>query len=330
MRKLLLVLMLIILSLSSVSAYSFTFSTNNYNIIEKPTFSWGRLGNMTFEWHGYMLNTSDYLYWAGILVSAIGDCSFNNEITLVDGNGRKFYVSYGEGPGANGTLYLQMFEPDLYSRHYNLSRGPYTFNITMKAKNCEVTAKDFIFVTSKLNPKDLPLMLIHPYRRLEKEMRAEELEFANKTYWREFELNFTYLYDGGYEDIVNGWKSDSCPIFSINNGKVCLAEKYCECYEENTTLSPGIYKINMKFQGGNLSLRVLKNTDENEIVFEKSVHVVHPLYLASLGGILSNVSFYGVEGSPSETFYTSEDKYGYFVFAVAIVIALILAVRWRR
>ncbi len=329
MKKLSLVLMLIILP--SVSAYSFTFSMDNYNLIERSTFAWADLGNTTLGWQGYRLSTSDYLYWAGILVSATGKCTLSNDVEFVDGSGRKFYVSYGIGPEANGTLYLQIFEPDLYFRHYNLSRGPYTFNISLKAENCEVVVRKFVFVTSKINPKSLPLMLAPPSTCSGKELTAGELEFANKTYWKEFELNFTYLYTGGYEDIINGWKSEPCPILSINNGSACLAEKYCECYGEKTILSPGLYRINLKFRRGNLSVKILRNG----IVFEKSVHVIHPLYLASIGDprfgmVTGNVSFYGVEGSPSETFYTPEDRYGYFIFAVAIVAALILAILWKR
>jgi len=48
------------------------------------------------------------------------------------------------------------------------------------------------------------------------------------------------------------------------------------------------------------------------------------------GKIVGNVSFYGVEGSLSETFYTPEDDYGSFVFAIAVVVALVIAFRWRK
>lgn len=322
MKKLSLVLVLFVLPFAA--AYSFTFSADSYNITEMHTFAWANTGNTTFRWYGYRLNTSDYLYWAGILVSSLGNCTFNNEIALIDGGGKKFYVNYGEGPGANGTLYLLMFEPDLYSRHYNLSRGPYTFNISLtKSEGCEVIVKKFVFVTSKVNPGNLPLKLVSPPG---KEPAIRSFEFANKTYWREFELNFTYIYRGGNEDVLTGWKSEPCPILSIHDGKVCLAEKYCECHEENTTLSPGIYRVGLKFRRGNLSVRILGNG----IAFEKSIHVRHPIYLASLSGIYGDVSFSGVGGNASELFETPGERYGNLTLAIAIVIAIVVAIRWRR
>ena len=323
MKKLLPVLMLLVLP--PVAAYSFTFSADSYSITESPTFAWADAGNTTFRWNGYRLNTTDYLYWAGILVSAMGNCTFSNEVEIVDGSGKKFHVGYGEGPGANGTLYLPLFEEDLYSYpHYNLSRGPYTFNISLtKSEDCEVIVKKFVFVTSKTNPRNLPLKLAPPSAHPQ---AIRSFEFANKTYWKEFELNFTYIYRGGNEDVLNGWKSEPCPILSINNGSVCLAEKYCECHEENTSLSPGIYRMGVKFQRGNLSVRILGNG----IVFEKSIHVRHPIYLAFLRGVTGNVSFRGVEGNPSELFETPKDRYGNLILAIAVAIALVIAIRWRR
>ncbi|WP_461863999.1 hypothetical protein [Thermococcus sp.] len=329
MRKLLLVLLVFILPLAS--AYSFTFSTDNYNITEMPAFAWADMGNTSFRWNGYLLNTSDYLYWAGALVSALGNCTFDTEIALVDGEGRKFYVEYGTSE-TNGTLYMPLFESDLYGfPHYNLSRGPYSLNITLNAKNCEIIIKRFVFVTSKRNPRKVPLMAETPGRCLGKEPEIGAFEFANKTYWREFELNFTYIYTGGYKDVVSGWKSSPCPIFSINNGSPCLSEDYCTCYREKTVLSPGMYKVRLSLRDGNLSIRLLRGG----IVFEKSVHVRHPLYLASLGEscsgkIVGNVSFRGVEGNPSELFETSAERQGNFLLAAVIVIVLVFVLRWRR
>ena len=323
--KKLAVMILVLLSLPVVRAYEFTFSPDNYGIIEEPAFSWADMGNTTFKWDGYELNTTGYLYWAGVLVSARGRCAFSEEMAIVDGSGRRFYTEYGTSP-TNGTLYLPLFEEDLYlSHYYNLSRGPYTFNITLKAENCEVMVRKFVFVTSRANPKTLPLKLVPPYGYPKKEQAIRSFEFANKTYWREFELNFTYIYRGGSEDVVNGWKSEPCPILSISNGKICLAERYCECYEENASLSPGIYRVELGFKEGNLSVRIL----EKGIVFEKSVHVRHPLYLTSLRGVAGNVSFRGVEGNASELFETPKDRQGYLIFAIALIIALMIAMRWR-
>ena len=330
MRKLPLILVVLgLFSSAIVSAYSFNFSVDNYKIIEKPTFAWADFGSTTFEWHGYELNTTDYLYWAGILVSVSGNCTLKDEVKIVDKNGKRLHVSYGTSP-AEGTLYIPIFEADLYSSP-DLDRGPYTFNITLRVENCEVVVKDFIFVTSKAHPKELPLKLIPPSWCPMKKPTIRAVEFANKTYWREFELNFTYIYDGGFSDLVIGWKSEPCPILSLYNGSVCLSDDYCHCYEAKASLQPGIYKIALGLKDGNLSVKIF----DDKLVFEKSVHVRHPLYLESIGEpcsgkIVGNVSFYGIEGSPSEIFYSPEDDYGGFVFAVAVVVVLIIAFRWKR
>ncbi len=330
MRKLLLVLILVNI-FPLVNAYSFNFSVDNYKIIEKPTFAWANFGNTTFEWYGYELNTTDYLYWAGIFVSTLGNCTLKNEVEIVDKDGKKLHVEYGTS-SEKEPFYIPIFEADLYSSpYYNFSRGPYTFNITLRAENCEIVVKDFVFVTSKINPMKLPLKLIPPSWCPRKEPAIRSFEFSNKTYWREFELNFTYIYEGGFSDPVVGWKEEPCPILSLHNGSVCLAESYCQCYESESSLQPGMYGISLSLRDGNLSVKIFKD----KLVFRKSVHVRHPLYLESIGEpcsgkIAGTVSFYGVEGSPSETFYTPEDDYGSFVFAIAVVIALIIAFRWRR
>ncbi|WP_457753395.1 hypothetical protein [Thermococcus sp.] len=115
MRKLPLILVALgLFSLTIVSAHSFNFPVDNYKIIEKPTFAWADFGSITFEWHGYELNTTDYLYWAGILVSVSGNCTLKDEVKIVDKNGKRLHVSYGTSP-AEGTLYIPIFEADLYS-----------------------------------------------------------------------------------------------------------------------------------------------------------------------------------------------------------------------
>jgi len=184
-----------------LTASTFLLTTK---IIEKPTFALADFGNTTFEWYNYELNTTDYLYWAGILVSALSNCSFNSEAKVVDSSGRKFYAAYGTSR-TEGILYVPIFEADLYSSpYYNLSRGPYIFNITLRAENCEVVVKDFVFVTSKINPKELPLKLLPPSWCPMKKLTIGAVEFENKTYWKEFELNFTYLYDGSFAELVSG------------------------------------------------------------------------------------------------------------------------------
>ncbi|MBO8174719.1 MAG: hypothetical protein H0Z18_05630 [Thermococcus sp.] len=330
MRKLLLVFVLLDL-FPLVNAYSFNFSVDNYKIIEKPTFAWADFGNTTFEWHDYELNTTDYLYWAGILVSTLGNCTLKNEVDIVDKDGKKLHVDYGTS-SERELLYIPIFEADLYSSpYYNFSRGPYTFNITLRAENCEIVVKDFIFVTSKINPMKLPLKLIPPSWCPMKEPKIRAVEFSNKTYWREFELNFTYIYDGGFSDLVVGWKEEPCPVLSLNEDKVCLADHYCSCHEAKASLPPGTYKVSLSLKEGNLSVKIFKD----KLVFKKSVHVKHPLYLESIGDLCSgkivgNVSFHGVESSPSETFNTLKEDYGSFIFAVAVVVAFIVALRWRR
>ena len=312
------------------SAYTFNFSSDVYTLIRDPTFAWADVGNTTFEWRGYELNTTEYLYWAGILLSGIGNCTLSSDIRLRDKKGEYFHMSYGTSGRMDGVSYLQIFTPDLYSHHHDLDRGPYILDISLKVRECEVTIKEFTFITSKIKPNELPLLLTPPSSCPTKEPKVSALEFANKTYWREFELNFTFLYDGSDIDLVNGWKSEPCPILNIYNGKVCLAEDYCTSYC-SANISPGIYNAKLKLQGSNLFVKLSKNG----IAFEKTVQVRHPLYLASLGAPCShaciyNVTFYGVEGDPSETFYTKEEMYGGFILAIAVLIALIIGIKMRK
>jgi len=233
------------------SAYTFNFSSDVYTLIRDPTFAWADVGNTTFEWRGYELNTTEYLYWAGILLSGIGNCTLSSDIRLRDKKGEYFHMSYGTSGRMDGVSYLQIFTPDLYSHHHDLDRGPYILDISLKVRECEVTIKEFTFITSKIKPNELPLLLTPPSSCPTKEPKVSALELANKTYWREFELNFTFLYDGSDIDLVNGWKSEPCPILNIYNGKVCLAEDYCTSYC-SANISPGIYKAKLILQCSNL------------------------------------------------------------------------------
>jgi len=108
------------------SAYTFNFSSDVYTVIRDPTFAWADVGSTTFEWRGYELNTTEYLYWAGILLSGIGNCTLSSDIKLRDKKGESFYMSYGTSGRMDGVSYLPIFMPDLYSHHHDLDLSLYT------------------------------------------------------------------------------------------------------------------------------------------------------------------------------------------------------------